>query len=180
MEDELPPWAMRLPDGSLLFPDNQEDADDFAADGAVPVNVFTFPFFLDEAPVRVRVTLTFDIRSRKPVEMTENDLAMWVMDRMGRVTDNGPYGLGAARGYAELDFGAIDGGAVEWLDGTEPEHGYHCGDCRVPKDPDAGPCLGSVPWGGGHRPCQSDDAQHHGRCWHEQTLGPVPTPGRMA
>jgi len=173
--------TMRLPDGSFLFPDNEYDAEDFAADGAVPVFPDLFPFDVEPKIVRARVTLTFEVRSRHPVPMTENQLMRWVQERMGRITDNGPYGLGSEYGFAELDFGSIWDGPVEWTDGSAPEHGYHCGDCRMPKDPNAGPCLGAVPWGrnGGFRPCQSDDAQHHGRCFHEQVLGPVPMPKRM-
>jgi len=173
--------TMRLPDGSFLFPDNEYDAEDFAADGAVPVFPDLFPFDVEPKIVRARVTLTFDIRHRRPLEVTEHELALWVMDRMGRVTDNGPYAVPRSWGIGdqEIDFGAICGGEVSWADGSAPEHGFHCADCRTPKDPDAGPCTGTVPWGTGTRPCQSDDAQHHGRCFHEQVLGPVPMPKRM-
>lgn len=132
----------------------------------------------DDTPqVRALVTLTFEVTSREPLPLTGNQLMLLVQDKMGRVTDNGPYGLGEVYGFAEIGFGDILDGPVEWTDGSEPEHGWHCGDCRVPKDPEAGPCL-KIAWG--TRQCQNGDAQHHGGCSHEVRLGPVPMPQRMA
>jgi hypothetical protein len=139
--------------------------------------------FLDDdeeegaAELRALVTLTFEVRSREPLPLTGNQLMLLVQDRMGWVTDRGPYGLGEAYRFAELEFGAILDGPVEWVDGSAPEYGWHCGDCRVPKDPNAGPCHG-IAWG--TKRCQSDDAQHHGQCWHQMELGPVPMSDRMA
>lgn len=190
MTDEtLPAWTMRCPDGSLRYPGNEDDARDFAADdGAVPLDAEAFPFDITGVDMRrALVTITFELRSRGPLEVSENHLWSWVADRMGRVTDNGPHGMrppdyvdGSGVGVVEVDFGFQYPGPVVWLDGSAPEHGFHCGECRDPKVPDAGPCLRTVAWGSGTRPCQSDDAQHHGRCWHQQILGPVPLSGGVA
>jgi hypothetical protein len=184
--EDYPPHAMVADDSTLFYPDDEADARFFREEhGAVPVwpDLFPFPAALVLEPVvRARVTLTVEVLSRNPLEVTGEHLWAAVADRFGRVCDSSPHIIRVSlpglpyeqyEQYEEYELGTIDEGPVQWLDGTAPEQGFHCGKCRTPLDPDAGPCLRMVPWGSGERPCQSDDAQHHGRCWHRQPLGPV-------
>jgi hypothetical protein len=191
-------------DGDLFYPDSQQEAQAFATGhGARPTWPREFPFELDldddeedETPVRARVAVVVDVRSREPIEVSQARLWDWVADWIGsRVCDQGPYSM-LVSGYdaepevrQEVGLGGVfepDAQVpVVWIDGTTPRYGFHCAECREPKVPDAGPCLREVPWGvDGSRPCMSDDAQHHGRCWHFERLDrvsrPVPPTGDVA
>ena len=163
--------AMRCPDGSLLYPDDENDARWFADEHeATPVWPDAFPFDIAERVARARVTLTFEVLASQPIGVTDNRLLDWVADRFGHVVDAGPYVMVTSPlsdplgKQVSLGFGSIYSGPVEWLDGSAPESGWHCGDCRQPKRLDAGPCLRSVLFRGREFPCDDSDADHHGSC----------------
>lgn len=58
-------------------------------------------------PLRARVTLTLTLMSSGPLDDAAGDLAAWVADRLGWVTDNGPYEFGTGGERREIDFGPI-------------------------------------------------------------------------
>lgn len=166
-----PDHAMRASNGDPFYPDDEHDARWFAeVHEAPPVWPERFPFDIAEPVVRARVTLTVEVLASQRIEVTDGQLWDWVADRFGRVVDNGPYSLRTSpygvipEAYEPVSFGAIHDGPVEWLDGSAPEAGWHCGNCRQPKRPDAGPCLRTVRFRGLDFPCGSDDADHHGTC----------------
>ena len=171
---EDPRWqanAMAAPNGDMFYPDDEHDARWFAeVHEAVPMWIQRFPFDIAEPVLRAKVTLTFDVLASEPIVDTDNGLLMWVSDRLGRATDNGPYRMvTSAYGHEPeehmaVSFGTIHYGPVEWVGGVAPETGWHCGNCRQPKRADAGRCLRTVPFRGHEFPCSNDDADHHGSC----------------
>jgi hypothetical protein len=165
------PNAMAAPNGDIFYPDDEHDARWFAEmHEAVPLWPDRFPFDIVEPVLRARVTLTFEVLASQSIEVTDGQLLMWVSDRLGRVTDNGPYAIRASpygrqpEVYVPVSFGGIHDGSVEWVDGGAPEAGWHCSDCRQPKRPDAGRCQRTVLFRGAALPCGNDDADHHGSC----------------
>jgi len=165
--------AMYAPNGDIFYPDDEHDARWFAEmHEAVSVWPDRFPFDIAESVVRARVTLTFEVMASEQIEVTDGQLLMWAADRLGRVTDNGPYSIQTSpygqrpEVYVPVSFGDIHDGSIEWVDGSAPEAGWHCTSCRQPKRPDAGPCRRTVSFRGATLPCGDEDADHHGSCWH--------------
>lgn len=163
--------AMRAPDGNRFYPDSSADARWFAEEhGAVPVYSGLFPFELGEPVVRARMTLTVEVSSALPLELTDTDVWSWVAGWFGRVCDASPHRLRLSgldeepERYQEVSLGTIHEGPVDWVDGSVPPTGRHCASCLQPKRPDAGPCVKLVPFGGREYPCGIDDADHHGSC----------------
>jgi hypothetical protein len=163
--------AMEGAGGDLFYPDDHEDAR-YLTDvhDARPVNPDRFPFHLAEPVVRARVTLTVEVSSALPLELTDTDMWAWVAGWFGRVCDASPHRLLLSgldeepERHQEVSLGTIHEGPVEWVDGSAPPTGWHCTHCRQPKRPDAGPCMKLVPFGGREYPCGIDDADHHGSC----------------
>ena len=161
---------MRARNGDLYYPDDEHDARWFAEKHeALPAWPDRFPFDIAEPVLRARVTLTVEVLAAGRIEVTDSQLWMWVAERLGRVTDNGPFAIqvspyGRPEVYVPVSFGTIDDGPVEWMDGSAPDMGWHCGECRQPKRPDAGPCQRTVLFRGHSFPCSSEDADHHGTC----------------
>lgn len=168
--------AMAALNGDLFYPDDEHDARWFAeVHEAAPVWPDRFPFDITEPVVRARVTLTFEVLAAQAIEVTDDALRMWVADRLGRATDDGPYRMDVSprdrlEEWVPVSFGTIYDGPVEWMDGSAPETGWHCGDCRQPKRLDAGPCLRKVLFRGHEFPCGNEDADHHGSCSHRPIL----------
>jgi hypothetical protein len=164
---------MRAANGDLFYPDDEHDARWFAeVHEALPVWPDRFPFDTAEPVPRARVTLVVEVLAPQQIEVTDGQLWAWVADRLGRVTDNGPYQMRVSphgqlpEVYVPVSFGTIDDGPVEWMDGSAPEGGWHCEDCRQPKRPDVGPCRRTVLFRGHSFPCSIEDADHHGTCWY--------------
>lgn len=161
--------AMRAPDGSRFYPDSEDDARWFADEhGAVPVYDGLFPFSIAEPVIRARVTFTVDVLAEQPLELTAEALWAWVADKFGRVCDASPHRFevtapGGPERWQKVELGTLHDGPVEWV-GHAPSADWHCGECRVPRRPDAGPCQRLVPFGGREYPCGIDDADHHGPC----------------
>lgn len=162
--------AMVAPGGDLFYPDDHEDAM-YLADvhEAWPVNPDRFPFHLAKPVVRARVTFTVEVLASMPIELSDSELSMWVSDRFGPVCDRGAWPVRTPTAHRPervmyVNLGALEGGPVEWADGSAPEAGWHCPHCRHPKRADAGPCTKLVPFGGRDYPCGFDDADHHGPC----------------
>ena len=136
----------------------------------MPVWPQAFPFSLSEPTVRARVTLTIEVLASDRLAVTDSQLWDWVADRLGQVTDNGPYVMRVSpygqqpQEYVPVSLGTIHDGPVEWVDGSAPEAGWHCGDCRQPKRVDAGRCQRLVQFHGHEFPCGNEDADHHGSC----------------
>ena len=181
--DIYPAHAMYCDDGTLFYPDDEGDARWFAdVHDALPVWPQVFPFDIAEPVLRARVTMTVEVWSKHPLAVTDNYLWSDVAERVGRAVDGrsytirtSPYGETPEQ-YEEFTLGTIHDGPVEWADGSAPESGWHCDNCRQPKR-DAGPCHGNVLLRGAVLPCSDDDADHHGSCWHRPPQRGVKTGG---